>query len=328
MTNLKNLIKHKNRKKIVFTAGPASLIEQNLSNISPGFGRGDKNYNKTFLNVISKIKKISGQKKVVTTQGSGSTALEIVALNFLKGKILIVSTGYYSERLFNITKFAKKTHKKIKSISKIDWKNLNKFTKEKFDWVWACPTETSLGLRIPIIELKKFAKKTNSKLALDATASIGLEKDHKLADVVSFSSCKGLFGLTGASFICYKKKPANKVNSFVLNIKNLEQKKMTGPIHTIQSLEQILKKYNHFKKSVINNKKRMLLKFKKYLVYSKKNQPLLCTFVNKKIVSKNKNVILYKPRLNINGSVVCHLGEVHLGKKAKGRILDLLKINE
>jgi len=213
-------------------------------------------------------------------------------------------------------------------ISKIDWKNLNKFTKEKFDWVWACPTETSLGLRIPIIELKKFAKKTNSKLALDATASIGLEKDHKLADVVSFSSCKGLFGLTGASFICYKKKPANKVNSFVLNIKNLEQKKMTGPIHTIQSLEQILKKYNHFKKSVINNKKRMLLKFKKYLVYSKKNQPLLCTFVNKKIVSKNKNVILYKPRLNINGSVVCHLGEVHLGKKAKGRILDLLKINE
>ena len=78
---------------------------------------------------------------------------------------------------------------------------------------------------------------------------------------------------------------------------------MTGPIHTIQSLEQILKKYNQFKKSVINNKKRMLLKFKKYLVYSKKNQPLLCTFVNKKIVSKNKNVILYKPRLNINGSV-------------------------
>ena len=76
-----------------------------------------------------------------------------------------------------------------------------------------------------------------------------------MADVVSFSSCKGLFGLTGASFICYKKKPVNKVNSFVLNIKNLEQKKMTGPIHTIQSLEQILKKYNDYKKSVINNKK-------------------------------------------------------------------------
>ena len=188
MKNLKNLIKHKNKKKIIFTAGPASLIEENISNISPGFGRGDKNYNKTFSSVVSKIRKISGQEKVVTTQGSGSTALEIVALNFLKGKILIVSTGYYSERLFNITKFAKKTHKKIKSISKIDWKNLNKFSKKKFDWVWACPTETSLGLRIPIIELKKLAEKTSSKLALDATASIGLEKDHKLADVVSFSS--------------------------------------------------------------------------------------------------------------------------------------------
>ena len=321
MKNLKNLIKHKNREKIIFTAGPASLIEQNISNISPGFGRGDKNYNRTFLNVISKIRKISGQEKIVTTQGSGSTALEIVALNFLKGKIL-------SERLFNITNFAKKTHKQIKSITKIDWKNLHKISKKKYDWVWACPTETSLGLRIPIIDLKKLAKKTSSNLALDATASIGLEKDHKLADVISFSSCKGLFGLTGASFICYKKNPINKVNSFVLNIKNLEQKRMTGPIHTIQSMEQILKKYNDYKKSVINNKKKMLFKFKKYLIYSKKNQPLLCTFVNKKIKSKNKNVILYKPRLKIKGSVVCHLGEAHLGNKAKGKILDLLEIDD
>ena len=30
---------------------------------------------------------------------------------------------------------------------------------------------------------------------LDATASFGLE-NHKLADVFSYSSCKGLFGLT------------------------------------------------------------------------------------------------------------------------------------
>ena len=33
---------------------------------------------------------------------------------------------------------------------------------------------------------------------LDATGSIGLERYHELADVISFSSCKGLFGLTGA----------------------------------------------------------------------------------------------------------------------------------
>jgi 2-aminoethylphosphonate-pyruvate transaminase len=52
----------------------------------------------------------------------------------------------------------------------------------------------------------------------------------------------------------------------------------------------------------------------------------LCTHVRCKITSNNKNVILYKPRNNIGGSVVCHLGEVHLGKLAKGKILENLKV--
>jgi galactokinase len=37
-------------------------------------------------------------------------------------------------------------------------------------------------------------------LYVDATGSIGLEDNHQLADVMAFSSCKGLFGLTGAGF--------------------------------------------------------------------------------------------------------------------------------
>ena len=35
-------------------------------------------------------------------------------------------------------------------------------------------------------------------------------------------------------------------------------------------------------------------------------------------------VVLYSPRNDIGGSVVCHIGEAHLGKNAKGNILDLL----
>ena len=51
-------------------------------------------------------------------------------------------------------------------------------------------------------ELKE-GRKLKAKLLLDATGSIGLEPDHNLADTIAFSSCKGLFGLTGASFICF-----------------------------------------------------------------------------------------------------------------------------
>ena len=60
-------------------------------------------------------------------QGSGSFALEVVSLNFLYGKVLIVSTGYYSDRLFNLCVKAKKNFRKIKSLSKVNWKNLSDF---------------------------------------------------------------------------------------------------------------------------------------------------------------------------------------------------------
>ncbi|MAV05555.1 MAG: hypothetical protein CMI71_00905 [Candidatus Pelagibacter sp.] len=324
---IKDFVKNKNKQKIIFTAGPGSLTKENIMGLAPCFGRGDNLYKKTENKVLSKLKKISGHKNIVSMQGSGSLALEIVALNFLFGKVLIVSTGYYSDRLFDLSLKAKKTNKYIKYIKKINWQSINKI-KEKFDWVWACPTETSRGLKLPIKDLKKLAKKARAKLALDATASFGLENNHNLSDVTSFSSCKGLFGLTGASFICYNNQPKNKINLFYLDLNSHKNKKMTGPYHAIQSLEFILKDYNKFKKSVVMNKKKITKKFKNFLVYEKKNQPLLCTYLSCKIKPKLSKVILYKPRINLSGSVICHLGEAHLKGKSKGKIIDYLDIDD
>jgi len=91
---LKKIIYKKNLQKILFTPGPSSLSEANIINLNPSFGRGDRYYSKTEKNVLNKIKKISGHKNIITTQGSGSTVLEMVSLNFLIGNILIVSTGF------------------------------------------------------------------------------------------------------------------------------------------------------------------------------------------------------------------------------------------
>ena len=54
----------------------------------------------------------------------------------------------------------------------------------------------------------------NGKLFVDATGSIGLEEDHHLADLMAFSSCKGLFGITGASFIAHKSNLLPNDNSY------------------------------------------------------------------------------------------------------------------
>ena len=64
--------------------------------------------------------------------------------------------------------------------------------------------------------------------------------------MAAFSSCKGLFGLTGAAFITFNKKSYNEIDEFNFNILNHIEKKMTGPYHAICSLDGILKDYKIF----------------------------------------------------------------------------------
>ena len=110
---IKDFVNLKN-KKIVFTPGPGSLLEENIIGLAPYFGRGDLDYLKIEESVLKNLKKISGLKKIVPFQGSGSLAIEIALQNFIYGKILIVNTGYYSERLNFILKNLKYNFKKIK----------------------------------------------------------------------------------------------------------------------------------------------------------------------------------------------------------------------
>lgn len=319
----KKFICNQNKKKI-FTPGPGSLTIENFIYQQPCFGRNDENYIKLENKVLEKLKIISGHKKIVRLQGSASLALEILVDNFFFGKILVVSTGYYSERLKLFCEQSQKKFKNIKIIKSVAWTDISNVY-EKFDWIIACPTETSVGLKIPIIDLYELKKRTNSKLALDATASIGLEKDHQYSDVLAYSSCKGLFGFTGASFIAYNLKPNNLIESFYLSLKTHEEKKITGPYNAILSLAGVLPIHNELKYSVQINKYKFMKKMHLWLTKKISNEPLLCTHTKYKFKNKEKNIILYQTRLKIEGSVVCHLGELHLKRKAKGKIIDLLK---
>ncbi len=323
MKNLKNIILKKNNKKL-FTPGPSSLSFENIIGLSPGFGRGDLEYKKVEDRVLKKLKRMSKKKNIVRMQGSGSFAIEVMIANFLNGNVLILNSGYYSERLIQIAKNYKKSHKYIKNINVLNWdkyKNIDK----KYDWILFCYTETSKGIKLPIKEIFNISKKFKSKLMIDATASFGLEKYHEYANVFSYSSCKGLFGLTGACFISYDSPPQNKINSFNLDINTHINKKMTGPYHAIYSLDLVLKNHSDFLHSVIVNKKKFLKISNKVLSIEKNYQPLICTQIEKKVKAKNKSVVLYKPRSNIKGSIVCHLGEVHLKRASRGNILNYIK---
>jgi len=159
-------------------------------------------------------------------------------------------------------------------------------------------------------------------LFIDATGSIGLEDNHDLADVMAFSSCKGLFGLAGAAFIAYKKDISYSVNSnFFLNIETHINKLVTGPYHAICSLHGVIRKHSMLKKRVENSKNLVLERYKNLTFQD--NQPNLCTYLNGRLIANDKDVVLYQPRTQKKGSIVCHLGEIFSDEL---KIIDRIRI--
>ena len=52
----KKFIVNKNKKINIFTPGPAALLNENIINLEPCFGRGDKNYTKLAKRVEKNLK--------------------------------------------------------------------------------------------------------------------------------------------------------------------------------------------------------------------------------------------------------------------------------
>ena len=322
---IESLVAERNQAKLLFTAGPASLLAENLTGLRPCFGRGDGDYASVEQRVLDSLKAMTGHQQIARMQGSASLALEIAALNFLHGRILVISTGYYSDRLKWLAESAMRRTGEIKSIATLDWNGMESASGH-FDWVVACYTETSCGLKLPIESLHALAKRVGARLMLDATASIGLESGHEAADVIAYSSCKGLFGLTGAAFIAFNERPLTEPDSFYLSLENHLGQKMTGPYHAIASLLDVLPRHDDFRAAVLENKRVFVERMASLITTPSSHQPALCTWVDCELASADPRAVLYHPRGNPRGSVVCHLGEAHLERQAQGRILDVLKV--
>jgi len=296
------VISQLNNKKLMLTPGPAVVLHDNLKYLKPIFGRGDAEYDKMSSEVISWIKKLSGQDELVMAQGSATFALELAAHSFVEGRVLLVSTGYYSDRLERLL-----PNDCDVTVCKYD--DLHEI-KGKFDWVLCAYTETSIAFKVDLHKIKNIAIDSNAKFYVDATGSIGLEDDHHLADLMAFSSCKGLFGLTGACFVAYKKNLIEKKsNHFYFNLNTQKNKMVTGPYHAIASLYGVMKNHDTYR-SRVRKSKEIVLKNWKHLV-RQSNQPQLCTYLEGEVIQNDKNIVLYSPRSNLSGSVICHFGEIH-----------------
>ena len=315
------------RDKLLFTPGPPPVVQVGLNQIGSAFGRGDPQYLSVRKEVLRWLLEISGQTKIIDLQGSGSLAIEIMIRNFVLGRVLIVRSGYYSERIAKMcSQLQDEPANNLLSVSEVDYKDIH-LVEGKFDWVIAVYVETSVAFKQDISKLRDLADRCGAQLAVDAVASIGLEVGHKQADVLAFSSCKGLLGITGASFVAYKQDPTtNNVSSFYMRIDSHERQLMTGPYAQIQYLYGIMQVHADLLESVLVNKQECLRVFGEFLVHDAANEPYLCTQLSTQVKANRNQVILYAPRSGSGGAVINHLGEVPLGKNSDGAILKSLEV--
>ena len=290
-------------RKLMLTPGPAAILHENIVGLKPVFGRGDAAYGHVHETVLSWVKKLSGQENVICAQGSATFALELAAQTFVSGKILLVSTGYYSDRL-------KMLMDGCGTVECVSWDKLGEF-RGHYDWVVCVYTETSRAFKLDLPAVRAKAEELGARLFIDATASIGLEPDHELADLMAFSSCKGLGGLIGACFIAHRSGlEERETNSFIFNVNTYRNKMVTGPYHAISSLYEIIPIHERLVERIKNSKRIFMDAFKPF-VPSNLHQPLLCTYVKGTVCPLDEDIVLYTPRSSLPGSIVCHLGEVH-----------------
>ena len=320
---IKAFVAEQNQKRLL-TPGPAALCEANVAGLAPFFGRGDAAYDMLETEVLDNLKKLSGHVHVARFQGSATLAIEVAVRNFFGGRVVVINSGYYAERLWSFCE----TLKAVGRIDHLDVTSVNNIGEihGTYDWVAACYVETSCALKLDIDALHSLKTRTGAKLFLDATASIGLEDKHDLADVIAYSSCKGLFGLTGACFVAFNDMPETQETSFYLNLYTHLEKKTTGPYHILGSMRGILRDYAAYRQAVLNNKAAFMKGFADYLTLPTYQQPLLCTHIACHLEVEEGDYVFYTPRSPLRGSIICHLGEVHLKDKAQGDIFQGLKI--
>jgi 2-aminoethylphosphonate-pyruvate transaminase len=303
---------------IFFTPGPPALTIQSLSEVKQAFGRGDEVFDSEREMVTRFIEEISGQPNIIAAQGSGSLAIEIMISNFLFGKVLILKSGFYSNRLRDIsTPYL--SNGEIQSISILDvpvGKPLSEIeVSSSFDWVLSVVSETGTGTMIGVSALRGFADRVGAQLALDAVASIGLEPGHELADVVAFSSCKGLFGVTGGCFVASKRDPHHLADSFYLSYDTHRHGKVTGPYNQIQSLLGVSTIHSELVQKVRGIRDAVVQSNLKSLSFPLQCQAVISTSLSRALsVGKiGDGAVWYQPREQTKGATtISHLGTLKM----------------
>ena len=282
-------------QELAVAPGPAGLCEQSLAGIKPGYYEQNPDFSQTSDTVLQWLRQMSGLADIEVFASTVASIRKVAMDRYVSGRVLVIDSGSVSHQLVDLAQ----GRTNVSLVSEAELAT----THESADWLIASYVDEEKADKQNVKLLRAQADRLGARLYLDATFSMGLEDHHQLADLLTFDSCHGLFGLMGAAFISGNRLPA--VNS---NISVDE----TPPVHALQSLHGLIPHHAQIVERVRQSKAGCMNLWAQYLPAKPQNrQPLLCTYFEGKVTALDDSVTLYQPGNQLAGSVIYHLGEIH-----------------
>ena len=281
--------------QLVIAPGPAGLSEHSLAGIKPGYYDANPETRQVIDSVTSWLRQMSDHSEIEIFPCTVATVRQLAMDRYVSGRVLVDDSGDVSRQLF--AQYQHQPH--VELVTESDLPGIDGAA----DWLVAAYVDEAVADKQDLDFLRAQADRLGARLYLDATFSIGLEDDHHLADLLTFDSCHGLFGLMGAAFISHQNLPI--VGPQV----TIDE---TPPLHALQSLHGLIPHHPVIVERVKRSKQRCVSDWAQYLPPTPASrQPLLCTYFDGQAMALDDSVMLYRPENHRSGSVIYHLGEVH-----------------
>ena len=184
--------------------------------------------------------------------GSGTAAMEAMVTSCVgSGKSLIITNGYYSERMAELFEVHRMPHEVLSFdwLSEIDVQRLTAILNAgSFKAVFVTHHETTTGRLNDLAPISKACKEAGVALYVDAISSFGSD-ELPLEGVTGFcaSSNKCLHGIPGVSMVFLQEEKAVQIRSslprtYYLHLPRYEGKipPLTPPIPALRALRQAL----------------------------------------------------------------------------------------
>jgi len=169
-------------KNILLTPGPVESPDEIIDSFN---GQTVAHYGKDFrdlyIDTEVRLSNVLGTEgRSLLMPGSGTTALEMIGVNFCRlKKCLVINNGHFGDRIFDIASRVSPYTKQIVfenghlyDLEKIE----EALAKDKYDLLWMVHVDTSIGILNPLKEVSMLAKKYNTRVFVDAIASTAIER--------------------------------------------------------------------------------------------------------------------------------------------------------